>query len=191
MNELTALALELQSFCDERRWRFCIIGGLAVQYWGEPRFTQDVDLTLLTGFGNEERYITDLLTTYESRIPDALNFALANRVLLLKNSDGIGIDIALAGLPFEESAVDRAVPIEVEEGVRLRLCSAEALIVMKAFANRPQDQLDLRGILVRQSKRKLDWNYIERFLVPLCELKEEPNIWVELQRLRAAIESNE
>jgi hypothetical protein len=34
MNELTALALELQNFCEEREWKFCIIGGLAVQHLG-------------------------------------------------------------------------------------------------------------------------------------------------------------
>ena len=44
MNELTALALELQTFCETRNWRFCLIGGLAVRHWGEPRFTRDVDM---------------------------------------------------------------------------------------------------------------------------------------------------
>ena len=54
MNELCRVALDVQSECEKHRWRFCFIGGLAVQHWGEPRFTRDVDLTLLTGFGNEK-----------------------------------------------------------------------------------------------------------------------------------------
>ena len=95
MNELTSLALELQSFCEQRNWRFCLIGGLAVQHWGEPRFTKDVDMTLLTGFGNEEPFIAEWLASYESRVPDPASFALCNRVLLLRSSAGIGIDIAL------------------------------------------------------------------------------------------------
>jgi hypothetical protein len=53
---LTA-AQDVQSLCEAHRWRFCLIGGVAVQRWGEPRFTQDVDLTLLTGFGTEEGLI--------------------------------------------------------------------------------------------------------------------------------------
>lgn len=73
MNELTRLALELQTFCEARKWSFCIIGGLAVQHWGEPRFTKDVDITLLTGFGKEEAFVDDLLAVYESRIKDARN----------------------------------------------------------------------------------------------------------------------
>ncbi|MFT4586895.1 MAG: hypothetical protein ACI9VS_000246 [Candidatus Binatia bacterium] len=190
MNELTALALELQLFCEARRWRFCIIGGLAVQHWGEPRFTRDVDLTLLSGFGGEESYIDCLLASYEARIDNAKEFALTNRVLLLRSSQGIGIDIALAGLPFEESAVDTAQDIELEPGAFLRLCTAEALLVMKAFANRPQDLLDIRGIVIRQRDRAIDWEYIRRYLAPLCEVKGEPEILTDLDNLRREFEKD-
>ena len=30
---------DLQSFCQVRGWRFCFIGGIAIQRWGEPRLT--------------------------------------------------------------------------------------------------------------------------------------------------------
>jgi hypothetical protein len=52
--DVLAAAGEVQSFCQQHGWRFCFIGGVAVQRWGEPRLTQDVDLTLLTGFGKED-----------------------------------------------------------------------------------------------------------------------------------------
>ena len=55
MNGLYEAALEVQSFMQRRGWRFCIIGGLALQRWGDPRVTRDVDVTVLTGFGDEER----------------------------------------------------------------------------------------------------------------------------------------
>ena len=60
MNPIFAAALEIQEFCRARLWRFCFIG-VAVQRWGEPRLTQDVDLTLLTGFGTEEAFVSALL----------------------------------------------------------------------------------------------------------------------------------
>jgi hypothetical protein len=191
MNELTSLALELQSFCEQRNWRFCLIGGLAVQHWGEPRFTKDVDMTLLTGFGNEEPFITQWLANYESRVPDAMNFALCNRVLLLRSSAGIGIDIALGALPFEESAIANSKPVELEPGARLRICSAEDLIVMKAFADRPQDRLDLRGILVRQGTTNLDWKHIWEQLTPLVEIKECPDILNHLKMLLQEVRQSE
>ena len=49
MNPILETALEVQRFCRSRRWRFCFIGAIAVQRWGEPRLTQDVDLTVLSG----------------------------------------------------------------------------------------------------------------------------------------------
>lgn len=57
MNPLLATAVELQRFFEERRWSFCIIGGIALQRWGEPRVTQDADATLLTGFGGEGKFV--------------------------------------------------------------------------------------------------------------------------------------
>jgi hypothetical protein len=74
---------EIQAVCLQHRWRFCFVGGLALQRWGEPRVTEDVDLTLLTGFENKERFIDALLQYFSPRMPEAKGFALVNRVLLL------------------------------------------------------------------------------------------------------------
>ncbi len=186
MTELVEVALELQSTCLARQWPFCIIGGLAVQHWGEPRFTKNVDMTVLTGFGGEEPIVHALFAIYEPRIDDARSFALMNRVLLLKARGGIGIDIALGALDFELSAVGRAKDILVLKEKSLRLCSAEDLIVMKAFADRGIDWHDIEGILTRQGHGALDWLYIFKQLEPLCEVKEAPEI---LPRLRALWEA--
>ncbi len=105
MNDLLDIARELQSFCDQQGWNSCIIGGLAVLRWGEPRVTRDVDLTLLTGFGAEETFVSTLLAQYRARVADPTAFARKNRVLLLQTVEGVGIDISLGALPFEECVV--------------------------------------------------------------------------------------
>ena len=151
--------------------------------WGEPRLTRDVDITLFTGFGAEEQIARALLELFEPRIPDALGFAMVNRVLLLQGSSGVPIDIALAGFPFEEEIIDRASTFEYLPGMTLRTASAEDLIVLKAFANRRHDWSDIAGIVARQ--RSLDWNVIHALLSPLAELKGEPGILLELDRIRA------
>jgi hypothetical protein len=74
MRQLIEIAGELQEVCDSKRWRSCVIGGLAVQR-----------------------------CTFE--------FLL---------------------------------------GAGIRTCSAEDLIVYKAFADRPRDWVDVKGILLRQ-----------------------------------------
>lgn len=188
MNELTRLALGLQVFWKAKGWDACIIGGLAVQAWGEPRFTMDVDVSLLAGVGREEEFVDAWLEKFASRIPQGRKFALENRVLLLRGPEGIGVDVALGCLPFEEQAIRRAVEVELEPGARVRVCRPEDLVVMKAFADRPQDWLDVRGILIRQKSRPLDWAHIRRQLKPLARAKEKPELVERLESLRKELE---
>lgn len=187
MLELLRVASDLQAFCDAQGWRYCFIGGLALQQWGEPRETVDVDLTLLTGFGGEEAFAARLLSRFTGRIDGAAEFARTRRVLLLRSGSGVGIDVAFGGLPFEEEAVSRSRLAAFPAGVSLRVCSPEDLVVLKAFAARPRDWIDVEGIIARQAGR-LDWGYVMRQLEPLAELKEAPEIVAELKRRRASLE---
>jgi hypothetical protein len=183
MIDLFGAAGELQAFCDGHGWRSCFIGGIAVQRWGEPRVTRDMDLALLVGFGGEERFIDVLLEAYPARMADARDFALRHRVLLLRTADGIGIDVSLSGLPFEEKLVSRATLYSFGPGLDIRTCSAEDLIVLKLFASRPLDIRDAEGVAVR-SRGRLDWDYIQEQLRPLAEVKQEPAMLHTLARLR-------
>ena len=182
MKNIFEEAAILQQFLYSEKFRFCFIGGLALQRWGDLRTTNDIDLTLFTGFSNEKRFIDTLLSKYAARIPEAEELALTARVLLLKSDSGVGIDIALGGLPFEEQSIERSSESEYLPGIFLRTCSAEDLIVHKAFAARPKDWIDIEGIVLRQ--QKLDWSYIEEVLPPLLDLKEEPENWKTLMKLR-------
>src|SRR5262249_30555302 len=151
LNPIFAAALEIQAFCRDRDWGFCFIGALAVQRWGEPRLTQDVDLTLVSGFGAESRYAEELLRSFQARIPEAGEFARKNRVLLLRSAAGIPIDVALGALPFEERVAERASAWAIGDSVALTTCGAEDLIVLKVFAGREKDWLDVEGIILRQA----------------------------------------
>lgn len=180
-------AAEVQRFCQRSGWRFCFIGGIAIQRWGEPRLTQDVDLTLLTGFGGEESFIDALLREFEARRSDAREFALDRRVLLVRTAEGVGVDFALGGLPFEERTVERASVWAWAPGQSLMTCSAEDLVVHKAFAGRDLDWGDVERILVRQHG-KLDLKLIRSELGPLLELKGEPDALTKLERMLITVE---
>jgi hypothetical protein len=182
LTRVARAALHLQEFCEERAWRFCFIGGLALQAWSAPRLTIDVDITLLTGFSGEEQYIDAMLGAFTARIPNAREFALRNRVLLLSWQEEAGIDVSLGALPFEERSVERAVVRLVATGCRLRVCSAEDLIIHKAFASRDQDWADVDGILMRQGS-SLDTGLIFEELRPLALLKQDDAIVPRLERL--------
>jgi hypothetical protein len=184
VNLLFAAALEVQTFCRARSWRFCFIGGLAVQRWGEPRLTQDADLTVITGFGGEAPFVDTLLASFPGRLADARDFALRNRVVLARSSGGVPLDIALGAMLFEEHAVTRASDFAIAPDVVISTCSAEDLIVFKAFAGRARDWLDIEGIAVRQATR-LDERLIWTELVPLLALKESPE---DAHRLRVILD---
>ncbi|HYV26687.1 MAG TPA: hypothetical protein VFA77_04090, partial [Candidatus Eisenbacteria bacterium] len=109
LDPILEAASELQDFCVTRKWPFCFI---AVQRWGEPRFTADADITLLTGFGGEEAFIRPLCAHFRPRRPDAESFALRNRVLLIESQSGVGLDIALGAIPFEARSIERASSFE-------------------------------------------------------------------------------
>jgi hypothetical protein len=187
VNKIIQAAAALQAVCESKEWRFCFIGGLALQRWSEPRETVDVDLTLFAGFGNEEEFCDVLLTHFAARISDAAAFARDRRVLLLRSTTGVGLDVALAALPYEALVIERSSYFVYPPEVPLRTCSAEDLIVLKAFAGRGQDWVDVERIIVRQTG-KLDWNYIREQLQPLAELKEAPEILNQLEARRVEFE---
>lgn len=182
MKQILEAAKEIQDFFEEKGWKFCFIGGISLQVWGIPRNTNDADITLITGIGSEEEFVRDILDRFQSRISVApLEFFLPRRIVLI-NIGGVGVDISLGALEFEELAVERATYHEFLPGIVLKVCSPEDLIVFKAFANRLKDWADIENVLSVQTN--LDWNYIGVHLSPLVELKEEPEILTTLKHLR-------
>lgn len=189
LNRLLEAAHEIQEFCEARSWQFCFIGGIAVQHWGEARLTRDADLTVFTGLGDEARYVEALLGSFGSRVADAREFALQHRVLLLRSANEVPLDVSLGALPFEEKAVSRSQYAEIVSGVKLRLASAGALVVFKAFADRPQDWLDIEGIIVK-SGSQIDWIETRADLAQILELKGDARALERLDALRARHEKN-
>jgi hypothetical protein len=182
-----AAAGEVQGFCLSQGWRFCFIGGVALQRWGEPRLTQDVDLTLLTGFGDEEKFVDSLLKEFIPRRDDAREFALRHRVLLIQTRTGVGVDTALGAFPFEERSVQRASEWTWAAGQSLITCSAEDLVIHKTFAGRDLDWGDVERVLTRQHG-KLNLVQIRSELKPLLELKGAPESLDKLERMVTTVE---
>ncbi len=58
MIDILETASQLRDFCDRQGWQSCIMG--------EPRATRDVNVALLTGFGDEDGYIETLLDRYRA-----------------------------------------------------------------------------------------------------------------------------
>ena len=184
MKDILLAASRLQQLLGEAHYPSCFIGGVAVQRWGEVRVTKDADAAVLAGLGDEDKVIGFLKRHYDIRNPDALRLARIHRVILLTDRlDGVGLDLSLAASGFEQTAIKRGSDFRFGEGVTLRTCSAEDLIIYKAIADRTLDWHDIKGILIRQ-QGKLDFDQIDRELTPLVALKEEPRILDQWHELR-------
>lgn len=148
---------------------------MAVQYWGEPRFTQDIDLTVSAPLDDVSVFIQQILDHFTARIENAVDFARHNRIVLVKASNGYPIDIAL-GLPgYEDEVMQRAIEYEIASGKFIRLCSAEDLIIHKAVAGRAQDIRDIEGIVYRQGN-VLDEKYIREWLIEFANITGKPEV---------------
>ena len=185
-SDVIGAAGEVERFCRGMNWKFCFIGGLVVQRWGVPRFTQDVDVSVLTGLGSEEFFIDAMLKHFSQRHADSRQFAIEQRVLLLRTHGGIDVDVALGAFPFEDMTIQHATPWQASDTLTLTTCSAEDLILHKAFASRDRDWGDIEGILTRQLHH-LDLNYIRRELPTLLEIKDDVESFDKFERLITAI----
>ena len=172
---LASAAHDILKFLASHHVPACVIGGLAVQRWGEPRATQDVDVTLLAPFGQEAASIDRLLSRYRPRDAGARRFALERSVLKLRAPNDVPIDVSLGALPFEIEVLDRASPWRLSRVVELVVCSVEDLLIYKLVAARPRDLLDVAGI-VRLRWRTLDLARVRAYTRELGDLLEAPDL---------------
>ena len=181
MNLQVETAWRLHRFLSERKIPYVISGGFAVQRWGQPRLTRDVDLTILLPAGQEEPALRELLRAFPGRVDDALQFAVLHRVLLVQVPGGSEADITLGLQGYEEGVIVRAVDYDLGDGRAVRLCSAEDLIIHKAVAGRPQDLMDIQGIVARQRDR-LDLAYLRRWLSEFSALLDDSEVGQRFER---------
>jgi len=148
------------------------IGGLAVQVWGEPRQTRDVDVCVVVELEDAGRLRQELLDSFQPKFEGAAEVAAALWVCPLVTQSGVPFDVSFALLGPERDMLRRATEVDVGAGRTLPVCSAEDLAVYKAVADRGKDASDLEGIITRQGPN-LDVGRIRRRLEQLCAAIDE------------------
>jgi hypothetical protein len=133
---------------------YALIGGHAVNVLLEPRFTADIDVTVAADPAVLQR-LHDVLLAAGFRLdrehgadapsgPDFLRYV---------DDGGTVLELQAAKTALQRSTIARA-----HEHAGVRVATAEDLVVFKAIANRPKDQIDLLGLL---SLPGLDDAYID------------------------------
>ncbi len=143
---------------NERQIRYALIGGLALLQHARTRTTEDVDIMLtapqiaLPGLFEALQARGCTIDLYKNlrELRDDGYTAIAFR--------GVIIDLMTPLVEAYRHVLDRAQPVRISN-FDVRVATAEGLIVMKLMAMRPQDQADIRDLLLAQFGR-LDLDYI-------------------------------
>lgn len=174
MNRLERALVDAARYLDEAGIPYMVFGGIANLQWGRSRLTEDVDIKLILEESRWAEFLERLGRTYRLLPGDALTFARATRVIPIETPDGIRVDLVLADLPYEEEAVRRAVALPIG-GAKVRVCTAEDLILHKIISDRTRDRDDVEGVVVRRAAT-LDREYLDPRLRALAEGLERPDI---------------
>lgn len=138
---------------DQKNIRYLLCGGLAVNIYGIPRMTADIDILLdftAENIGDFENAIKPLM--YESRHPvklnnfiredDRKNAVNKNNLIAYSyfnaRSNHMSLDVLL-DVPLSFHLLWDGRETRDMEGVKINLVSIEHLIELKKYANRKQD----------------------------------------------------
>jgi hypothetical protein len=133
--------------------RWAIIGGLAVAFRAEPRFTKDVDLAVAVADDREAEDLVNRLQVRGYALSAVIEQDYVNRLAtarLVRPVAGMSsafIDLLFANSGIEDEIVSRADRLEVLPGIFMPVASVGHLIALKVLAGRHQDLTDL-GYLV-------------------------------------------
>ncbi|MBI3929936.1 MAG: nucleotidyltransferase [Armatimonadetes bacterium] len=120
--------------------------------------------------GREKETARLLTERFEPRIPDAITFALENRVLLLRVAS-CDVDLSF-GIPgYEDEVVANAGPLDIGAGREVFVCSLEDLIIHKAIAGRQRDREDIEH-LIERNRVQLDVAKVRMWLREFSQLLE-------------------
>lgn len=174
MNELQEELVRVVNFLDAHRVPYMVIGGFANLFWGDPRTTEDIDITIEMDIADWDaaRSIFEEVGHFEASDPQDL--ALRGRVVPLRCPSGIRVDFILGTLSFEFAAIKRARIVKVD-GHEVRVCAPEDLVIHKLVSVRAKDLEDVVGLLRRQGA-DLDMVSLQQSVGELAAGVEDPRI---------------
>jgi len=150
--------LVVNQFFSSNNIRYCLIGGLAAGFWGEPRYTQDMDFTLAI----KEDNLTDFPKLLKNNGFD-FNKIGGNQIQITnKGKLNFQADLILSETEYQEWVILRAIPVKIFE-TQVPICTPEDLIILKLLANRRQDLLDIENVL-KERAIELDQDYLNKWL---------------------------
>jgi len=141
---------------DEAGLPHVFIGGVALNTWGIPRATFDLDIVVTI----DDASFPDLFTrfrkagfvidaTFEKGFRDQVAGMQKLHMHLPVANSLMALDLFLASTPFLRSVVERRVSVDLGAG-QFHVCTAADLILFKLLADRPKDRVDTSNVVAIQ-----------------------------------------
>jgi hypothetical protein len=142
-DEFTAIVAAFK----KRRVRFAVVGGLAMAFHDEPRFTRDIDLLLHSA---DEGKLADALAElgyFESARPWQFRDApiVLRRFVKVRGEDFVPVDILVGRAPRIDAIVGRATAQKWMRGT-VRVATKEDIIRLKRGRGSDQDKVDIKRL---------------------------------------------
>ena len=163
-----------------------LIGGQAVLLHGDPRLTEDVDVTVGLGPGRWRDLIDACADLGLEPLPDDVQRFVQTTFVLpaVDEAMGVRVDLIFSTTQYETQAIQRAIRVEIG-GERVPFATAEDLIIHKLFAGRPRD-LDDATSVVRRKGPELDWEYMRRWAEDFAQVEGREDLPARLEELQDA-----
>lgn len=132
------------------------VGGLALNAWGIPRATFDIDLCIVLGPGEQQKLLQALRElgwsvdeAYERGWRDAMAGIPIIHAHYPLEGALVRVDLMVADTPFLRSVVERTTAVDLGPAA-VPVCSAADLVLFKVLADRQKDRMDVQNVLTVQ-----------------------------------------
>jgi hypothetical protein len=146
-----------------------IMGGVAVSIWRHARATKDVDLLVGLKADDVNQLMPQLFRAgiHPKRLPPVIEIDDVHIVPLTCQPTetllDIRIDLLLAESQFQQQALERAIPAELDPpNQAIRVLTCEDLILFKLLAGRVIDRADA-AFLLRENREELDFEHLSHW----------------------------
>jgi len=138
---------EIVTHIEQEKIRYAIVGGVAMAFYAEPRFTQDIDMLLEPNDFEKARRILERNGYFESAEPWTFKSTplTLRRFFKAIGNDQMIIDLLVAGDKKHLEIIENALIAQGDHGIA-HVAEKADIIWLKKQRNSLQDQADIERL---------------------------------------------
>lgn len=127
--------------------KYALVGGVAMAFYDEPRFTEDIDMVVFTDDLEDFKALLATKGYFASTEPwtfQKIEITL-HRFVKVVDEDHMIIDALVPTLDIAKRIIENSIIAESENG-QVGIASKQDIIWLKSFRNSKQDQADIERL---------------------------------------------